>query len=218
MSDPTQRPDNDVRTFWLRLLLTMVLLALPLAFGLVVLQVSKLAVFLVGVISAVALLAIWDATRYLPTGWMFWSQAEPIQDAATGVFNPGAWERHLAMEEDRCKRHDLSACVVAVRIADDVAAPAEVGAHLAGACRSHDLVACLDERTYAVLAIATDATKATAVVRRIEGVLGAEGIDARFAAADRSMAGTLPEAWTRAAAEVAAYDPGSKSSASELMQ
>lgn len=201
MAKPEPRRRTDDRRFWLRLALTTAVVAFPLAYGFVILEVSAVATLIVALASAIALLAIWDASRHLPSGWMFWSRPEALQDTETGVFNPGAWQRHLAMEEDRCGRHQLEAAVIAVRLREPPAEPATVGGRLSAACRAHDIVACLDERTFGVLAIATDRSKVTALVRRIEESLRADGVRAEISAADRTTSGSLPQAWAAAALE-----------------
>ena len=198
LTESSPQSPESARTFWLRFGLTSVLLALPLAYALVVLEAPPLLISIIAIASAVALLAIWDATRHLPRGWMFWVRPEPMQDAKTGVYNPGAWERHLEMEEDRCNRHDLDACVIAVRLPDDADQPSSIGALLSRACRAHDIVACLDERTFGVLAISTDRTRAAVLVRRIDEALRADGLRATISSADRGGSGSLSEAWTAA--------------------
>ena len=121
-----------------------------------------------------------------------------LVDPLTGSLNRRGWDKGLAGEERRCRRHGLDAVVVMVDL-DGLKTINDVRGHAAGdraivacaralqaAVRAEDLVARLGGDEFAVLAVQTDSESAQAVVANVERALGAAGIPAGFGWALRS--------------------------------
>jgi GGDEF domain-containing protein len=178
----------------------MLLLALPLAWGLIVLDVDPVVIVVVSTVASVALLAIWDGARNLPQGLVFWAKPEPLRDRRTGLYNPDGWTHQLEVEEDRCRRHGLGAGVLAFQVTDpngqDVAVP--VAKTLRRVCRGHDVLACLDEGSFAVLAVGSSAVGCHGLSQRLRNELEDKGFAVRVSAASRDDGTTLEQAWAEA--------------------
>ncbi|HEY2428186.1 MAG TPA: GGDEF domain-containing protein [Acidimicrobiales bacterium] len=127
-------------------------------------------------------------------------------DPLTGLLNRRGWDRLVAIEEDRCQRHGLSAEIVVVdldglkRVNDDHGHEAgdalliRAATYIFSAVRVHDAVARLGGDEFGVLAVGTD-SEGGAVGRRIESSLAEVDIAASMGACNRAEAANLAEAW-----------------------
>lgn len=204
MADTSNERSMGERAFWVRVGLTMGLVAVPMAWTIVLYDAPALSVGLAGIAAAVAILAIWDTSRFLPNGLIFWGKPKHLRDEQTGLYNPDGWERLLAAEEDRCRRHGLTASVVVVRVKDpddgSARRTSEIGGAIRQICRAHDVAAYLDEGTFGILAVASGDEGSTALIRRIQNELGPSIV--RWAAVARNDSRGLLEAWRLADARV----------------
>lgn len=198
---------RDAGRFWFRLVATMGLFAIPLSWGLVVEGMSPLVIASASVVTSFCLLAIWDGTRWLPKGLVWWARPEPLADEATGVFNPAGWHRLLEAEDDRCRRHDLDASVIVVHVEPPAgagdSADRQAGSAIASVVRTHDVVGHLDTATFGVLAVAAGADDCAAVLGRVGSALRADGFGVSFGVADRRAGADLFDACERARAAAA---------------
>lgn len=209
MTDTSRERSMSERAFWVRVALTMALVAVPMAWTIVLYDAPALLVGLAGIAAAVAILATWDTSRFLPDGLLFWAKPKHLRDEQTGLYNPDGWERLLAAEEDRCRRHALAASVVVVQVKDpEDGSPqraAEIGGTIRRICRAHDVAAYLDEDTFGILVVASGDEGSTALVQRVQGELGS-GVPARWAAVVRNDSRGLLDAWRLAEARVRSAD------------
>lgn len=214
MTETSRERNMSERAFWVRVALTMALVAVPMAWTIVLYDAPGLSVGLVGVAAAVAILAIWDTSRFLPNGLIFWARPKHLRDEQTGLYNPDGWERLLEAEEDRCRRHGLTASVVVVQVqdpADDSAKRAsEIGGTIRRICRAHDVAAYLDEHTFGILAVASGDEGSTALIQRVRGELGSK-VTIRSAGVARNDSLGLLEAWRLAETRVRSADEASVS-------
>lgn len=199
------------RAFWVRLALTMLLIAVPMGWLISFYDVPLTTVLAAAGASAVALLAIWDTSRLLPDGLVLWGQPKAMRDEVTGLYNPEGWTELLAAEEDRCSRHDMRASVVVVQVAGDgeptIERLAEVGGRIKMLCRKHDVAAYLDEGTFGVLAVGSGARGSEVLVARLVDALGRQGIRVRWAVGERTESLDLPAAWEDATGRMADSPP-----------
>jgi diguanylate cyclase len=131
------------------------------------------------------------------------ARREAVTCALTGLLNRRGWDRRLAREESRCRRHGLDAvvCVVdldrfkAVNDADGHAAGDGVlvacARALEGAVRGEDVVARPGGDEFALLAVQTRGGSEPAVALRVGAALARAGIRATIGAACRSETGEL---------------------------
>jgi len=138
-------------------------------------------------------------------------QAERLElraatDPLTGLLNRRGWDRLVAIEEDRCQRHGLSAEIVVVDL-DGLKRVNDTHGHEAGdgvimraatyifsAVRVHDAVARLGGDEFGVLAVGTDGPGGT-VGSRIQASLAEVDVAASVGACTRGEAASLAEAW-----------------------
>ena len=139
------------------------------------------------------------------------ARREAITDPLTGCVNRRGWDQLLAAEEGRCARHGLDAIVVALDL-DGFKAVNDQGGHEAGdemlrrcarilraSLRGHDVIARPGGDEFALLAVHTDASgEPGPLLARLRTTLEREGVRASMAAATRTGAGTLEEAWRAA--------------------
>lgn len=204
------------RAFWLRLGGTMALVAVPMAWLVVFLELPLPILFPAAAAIAVALLAVWDGARLLPRGLVFWAKPEPLRDPTSGLYNPEGFEELLSAEEDRCRRHDLSASVVVVRVKTTGGETppekdaSEVGDRVKRLCRKHDVAGYLGDATFAVLAVASDNEGSSALVRRLQSELQGRDLKVRWAAMTRSGSRDLGSALRIARERVVSIESGSR--------
>ena len=137
------------------------------------------------------------------------------QDQATGVLNRRGWERALAAENDRCRRHDFDAAV-AIGTVDTSRADGnrhalvrECAAAIQSSVRAHDAVACPQPGEFAILAVNVTAAAVPALELRLARVLADAAVPATVAVVRRVEVGALDTAWIAARQRVArrAADP-----------
>ena len=126
------------------------------------------------------------------------AELDAVTDPLTGVANRRAWDRLLAAEEARCRRHGHAAAVVVIDIdglkeVNDREGHASGDLVLAGAARAlaqstreQDVVARLGGDEFGILCVESDATAAATLVGRLRGALAARGIRASIGMAARS--------------------------------
>jgi GGDEF domain-containing protein len=189
------------KKFWVRLTATMLLAAFPLAWLLVVERRSPVWVGAAAFAMAIALLVVWDTTRWLPAGLVFWARPKAMRDEVTKLYNPAAWRDLLEAEEGRAARHGQPVGVVVVRTdpgPDAARADAEVGAAISRTVRGHDVAARLQDGAFAVLAVGSDQDGCDALVGRLTEQLSRVGAAARFGAVARTEGRTLQQVWAEA--------------------
>lgn len=136
--------------------------------------------------------------------------ADATTDPLTGLHNRRAWDRFLAIEEQRCRRFGHPAVVYALDL-DDLKRVNDRDGHLAGdallrraadalreAAREHDVVARTGGDEFCVLAAHIDETHAAILGARLEGALTAVGIRASMGCAPRDPRRGLAAAAARA--------------------
>ena len=132
---------------------------------------------------------------------------EAQTDALSGLFNRRAWDRLLATEDERCRRHGHPAAVVMIDL-DGLKAENDTYGHAAGdhliqrtgralhaAAREIDVVARIGGDEFGVLGVECDAAGTQTLAARVRSTLQAEGIRASVGAAVRELAGGLAAAW-----------------------
>jgi diguanylate cyclase (GGDEF)-like protein len=127
-------------------------------------------------------------------------------DPLTGLLNRRGWDRTLELEEDRCRRHGLSAEIVVVdldglkRINDRLGHDAgdallvRAATYIFSAVRAHDAVARLGGDEFGIMAVGTDTT-GELVGQRIEACLREAEIAASVGAASRFEVASLADTW-----------------------
>ena len=126
------------------------------------------------------------------------AEVEALTDPLTGLANRRAWDRLLAAEEARCRRHNHPAAVVMLDV-DGLKAVNDRDGHAAGdlllagaaraltqSTREHDVVARLGGDEFGILCVESDATAAATVTRRLRTALAARGISASIGMAART--------------------------------
>jgi len=120
-----------------------------------------------------------------------------VVDGQTGLPNRGGWEAVLAAEEERSRRHGGSHGLVLVRLEDSAASAgwAEQAARaLTRSVREIDLLARIDDRTFAVLALHCDDLEP--VVGRLRTSLGRAGVPLAALIETRAAGADLRATWS----------------------
>lgn len=133
-----------------------------------------------------------------------------LRDPLTGLGNRRLWDRLLATEEERCRRHGTDASVAIIDI-DGLKVVNDEQGHAAGDAlirataavvaeqtRAPDVAARIGGDEFAVVATNCGPHDTRALVERLRAALGAQGITASIGYAARSETGDLQGAWTRA--------------------
>ncbi|MEO9102613.1 MAG: sensor domain-containing diguanylate cyclase [Burkholderiaceae bacterium] len=135
---------------------------------------------------------------------------EAQTDALSGLFNRRAWDRLLASEEERCRRHSHPAAVLVIdldglKFINDQHGHAagdrlieRIGRALRAAAREIDIVARIGGDEFGVLGIECDTAGAQALADRVRAALQDAGINASVGFAARDVAGGLQAAWQTA--------------------
>ena len=132
---------------------------------------------------------------------------EAQTDALSGLFNRRAWDRLMATEEERCRRHGHPAAVLVIDL-DRLKFENDRHGHAAGdrliertgralyaAAREIDIVARIGGDEFGVLGIECDAAGAQVLAGRVRDTLQKAGIEASVGVAVREVAGGLQTAW-----------------------
>ncbi|HVT34937.1 MAG TPA: GGDEF domain-containing protein, partial [Nevskiaceae bacterium] len=111
------------------------------------------------------------------------AKEEGMTDALTGLLNRRGWEKHLRLEEERCKRHGHNGCIVMIDL-DDLKKVNDTQGHSQGdelikragqallsGARRGDVLARLGGDEFAYLAIGCQPEHAGVVVRRLAEAL-----------------------------------------------
>ncbi|MBL6751021.1 MAG: GGDEF domain-containing protein [Nevskia sp.] len=138
------------------------------------------------------------------------ARLEAATDALTQLYNRRGWEQCLLVEEIRCQRDNLDACVIAIDL-DGLKEINDLQGHAAGdqllqraahalrvTARRRDVVARLGGDEFAFLAAEIAPGSAPIVTERLRKALNQAGISASMGAAPRSGNGSI-----NAAAEIA---------------
>lgn len=134
------------------------------------------------------------------------AEVDAFTDPLTGLVNRRAWERLLAAEEARCRRHGRNACVVSVDI-DGLKDVNDAQGHPAGdlllvataraleqTTREQDVVARLGGDEFAILCVECDLAEAQVLLDRLRRALEARGVSASLGVACRADHGDLTRA------------------------
>ena len=134
-------------------------------------------------------------------------QIEAQTDALSGLFNRRAWDRLLATEDERCRRHGHPAAVLMIDL-DGLKLTNDTHGHAAGdrliertgqvlsqAAREIDIVARVGGDEFGVLGVECDAAGAQALASRVHSALREAGVEASVGMAVREASGDLHEAW-----------------------
>ena len=135
---------------------------------------------------------------------------DAMVDPLTGLNNRRAWDQLLSTEESRCRRYGHPACILALDL-DGLKQVNDSQGHAAGdellrkaanvlraSCRAEDIVARVGGDEFAILAVETALNQGQAFVRRLEGILGRDGVEASIGLAPRLSPGGLEKAWREA--------------------
>lgn len=138
------------------------------------------------------------------------AEAEASIDVLTGAASRRQWERVLGVEEQRCARYELPACVVAIdldglkRVNDTAGHQAgdevlrSAAAALSSATRAIDVVARVGGDEFAVLVTDADLATARVLATRLAEALAKAAIPASLGLAERVPETGLLEAWAEA--------------------
>ena len=140
--------------------------------------------------------------------------SESLSDSLTGLYNRRGWDRLLAAEEDRCRRHGHPATVFAIDLdflkqtndrqghaaGDDLIVRAADALRLA---RSEDVLARLGGDEFAILSVECDRAGAEKIAQRLTKALETAGVRASIGFATRNPALGLQDACK--AADAAMY-------------
>jgi diguanylate cyclase len=134
-------------------------------------------------------------------------EMEAQTDALTQLYNRRAWDRLLAMEEERCRRYGYSAAVLCMDL-DELKRVNDSQGHAAGdalirraaqalrqAAREVDVVARLGGDEFGLIGVECDAQGAQALLERIRKALATQGVAASIGMAQRAPAQGLAAAW-----------------------
>lgn len=143
-------------------------------------------------------------------------QTEAGTDAMTGLYNRRGWNRLLEAEDARCRRHDRTACIVAIDL-DDLQAVNDSQGHAAGdklicragrairgATRESDVVAWLGGDQFAVLGVESGPANSEQLLQQIREALDRAHVTASLALAMRLPVEGLYHAWQAADCTIAA--------------
>ena len=142
------------------------------------------------------------------------AESEATTDPLTGLGNRRGWDRVLAAEEARCRRHGHPATVIVLDL-DGLKGVNDAGGHaagddllrrsaevLAGSARASDYVARLGGDEFGLLAVEAGPAGGEAEAARIRARLDEAGVGAAVGVASRDPAGTLEDAWREADADM----------------
>jgi diguanylate cyclase (GGDEF)-like protein len=138
------------------------------------------------------------------------AEVDAFTDALTGLVNRRAWERMVAAEEARCRRHRHPASVLWLDV-DGLKTVNDRDGHVAGdlllvataralqqSTREQDVVARVGGDEFAVLCVETGMADMPPIIQRLRRALGARGVSASI-----GVAGRDPESGLSAACEAA---------------
>jgi GGDEF domain-containing protein len=126
------------------------------------------------------------------------------RDPVTGLRNRQGWEAAVAQEDTRCQRYGATASVLVLDLhpgQDGPGSEARCAEVLLRSCRPGDVLARLDSRAFAVLALECDLVAARALHTRLRVQLRTVGLAAATAVATRRPGERLADSWARAAGE-----------------
>ncbi len=134
-------------------------------------------------------------------------ESEALTDPLTDTYNRRCWDRLLASEEERCRRHGHPAAILMVdldglkRINDAQGHAAgdallvRAGAALRQAVRPHDVVARLGGDEFGILSVECDRRCGEALLTRVRAALAEANVPASVGLAVRNKAIGLLGAW-----------------------
>jgi diguanylate cyclase (GGDEF)-like protein len=134
-------------------------------------------------------------------------ESEALTDPLTGTYNRRCWNRLLASEEERCRRHGHPAAILMVdldglkRVNDTLGHAAgdtllvRAGAALRQAVRPHDIVARLGGDEFGILSVECDRRCGETLLARVRAALADAKVPASVGLAVRSASIGLAGAW-----------------------
>ena len=135
---------------------------------------------------------------------------EALTDALTHLYNRRGWDRLLAAEEDRCRRHGHPAAILVIDL-DELKRVNDAHGHAAGdaliiragsalrqAARPHDVVARLGGDEFGILCVECNRAAGEALLERVRRSLTDAHVKASVGLAMRNPALGLQDAWENA--------------------
>lgn len=137
-------------------------------------------------------------------------QAEALTDEMTHLYNRRGWDRLLACEEDRCRRHGHPAAIVIVDL-DEMKGVNDTEGHAAGdeyliraasalwqVARATDVVARLGGDEFGVLSVECDRSGGEALLKRLRNAFREANVKASMGLSVRDPSVGLKGAWKSA--------------------